>query len=303
MSADPLLDPPPSAVPGSSLSGPGVTPPSLSGAGGRFLSDIVVELGYVEPGVAEDAVQAGRRPGYTPERVLLESGAITEDQLSRALAERYGLDHIDLSEYTVDDSAAGLLREHAARRYQAVPVGFTDDGTLIVAVSDPGDSLGLTDIAVMTKLAVRPAVASRNQIDGLLDTLHFMEEPVAPGPQTIGTVIVPPEEEASEQGTQALRIAPLPPAPAPVPEGRVEELERDLADARADHERVLAELRRTHDDALRETRTGGRPPGREGRSGARGRARGPEGGARAGAGRRAGAQDRPARERAGPDGQ
>ena len=262
MSADPLADPLASAVPGGSLSGAGVTSPSLSGAGGRFLSDIVVELGFVDPEVAEEAVHAGRRPGYTPERVLLESGAITEDQLSRALAERYGLDHIDLSEFAVDDTAAGLLREHAARRYQAVPVGFTDEGTLIVAVSDPADSLGLTDIAVMTKLAVRPAVASRSQIDGLLDTLHFMEEPVVPGPQTIGTVIVPPEEEASDEGTQALRIAPLPRTPAAVTDGRVEELERELAeteealaDARTEHERALAELRSAHDEALRETRT------------------------------------------------
>ena len=163
MSADPLADPLASAVPGGSLSGAGVTSPSLSGAGGRFLSDIVVGLGFVDPD------WPGGRPrgatGYTP------SGAprIGRDHRGpavAALAERYGLDHIDLSEFAVDDSAAGLLREHAARRYQAVPMGFTDEGTLIVAVSEPADSLGLTDIAVMTKLAVRPAVASRSQIDG-----------------------------------------------------------------------------------------------------------------------------------------
>ena len=63
----------------------------------------------------------------TPEKVLLEQGAISEDQLARALAERYALDHIDLDEYPVDPAAAGVLRETAARRYLAAPIGFADE--------------------------------------------------------------------------------------------------------------------------------------------------------------------------------
>jgi hypothetical protein len=183
---------------GSALSGAGVTPPSLSGAGRRFLSDILVELGFVTESQAEHAVQTARNPGQpTPEKVLLKSGAISEDQLARALAERYGLEHIDLSEFAVDDSAAGLLRKTAAKRYIAAPVGFDDDGALVLAVADPGDALGLSDIAVMTKLAVRPAVATRSQIVKLLDTLVFMQEPAPGESQSVSTVIVPPDEEAA----------------------------------------------------------------------------------------------------------
>ena len=189
---------------GAPLSGAGVTPPSLSGAGRRFLSDILVELGFVTEAQAEDAVQTARNPGQpTPEKVLLQSGAISEDQLARALAERYGLDHIDLSEFAVDTSAAGLLRKTAAKRYLAAPVGFTDDGALVLAVADPGDALGLSDIAVMTKLAVRPAVAARSQIVKLLDTLVFMQEPAPGESQPVSTVIVPPDEEAAGEPPEA----------------------------------------------------------------------------------------------------
>jgi hypothetical protein len=183
---------------GAPLSGAGVTPPGLSGAGRRFLSDILVELGFVTQEQAEHAVQTARTPGQpTPEKVLLKSGAISEDQLARALAERYGLEHIDLSEFAVDDSAAGLLRKTAAKRYIAAPIGFDDGGALVLAVADPGDALGLSDIAVMTKLAVRPAVATRSQIVKLLDTLVFMQEPAPGESQSVSTVIVPPDEEAA----------------------------------------------------------------------------------------------------------
>ena len=40
--------------------------------------------------------------GTSPERVLLESGALTSDGLARALAERYGLDHVDLGVFAVE---------------------------------------------------------------------------------------------------------------------------------------------------------------------------------------------------------
>jgi hypothetical protein len=189
------------AGPGSGppLSGPGVTAPSLSGAGRRFLSDILVELGFVDEEQAERAVEAARHPGQTPEKVLIEQGTITEDQLARALAERYGLDHIDLTEFPVDTSAAALLRQTAAKRYMAAPVGFAEDGALVLAVSDPADSLGLSDIAVMTKLPVRPAVAARSQIAKLVDTLSFMVEPAQGTSESVSTVIIPPDGDAARE--------------------------------------------------------------------------------------------------------
>jgi hypothetical protein len=228
VSTDPLMGEIAGPGSGPPLSGAGVTPPSLNGAGRRFLSDILVELGFVEEIQAEQAVEAARHPGQTPEKVLLESGTISEDQLARALAERYGLDYIDLTEFPVDESAAALLRKTAAKRYQAAPVGFADDGALVLAVSDPADSLGLSDIAVMTKLPVRPAVAARSQIAKLLDTLVFMEEPAQGASQSVSTVIVPPDGESAGEPRAAEPAEPVDGSPA-APAAGDEASERELA--------------------------------------------------------------------------
>ena len=181
-------------------------------------------------------MEAARSPGQTPEKVLLEAGTITEDQLARALAERYGLDHIDLTEFPVDSSAAALLRKTAAKRYLAAPVGFSDDGALVLAVADPADSLGLSDIAVMTKLAVRPAVAARSQIAELLETMNFMQEPAHGAGESVSTVIVPPDAKDS---------ADVPDSPAA--NGASSEAATDSAPVSADDggasERELARLR------------------------------------------------------------
>jgi hypothetical protein len=246
VSADPFTGEIASAGSGPPLSGPGVTSPSLSGAGRRFLSDILVELGFVEEQAAEHAVEAARHPGQTPEKVLLQAGTITEDQLARALAERYGLDHIDLTEFPVDESAAALLRQTAAKRYLAAPVGFAEDGALVLAVADPADSLGLSDIAVMTKLPVRPAVAARSQIVKLLDKLLFMEEPAQGASQTVSTVIVPPDGEAASDppARQPSReVDPVPTAPASdAVERELTRLREELALAIVDRDELMAKL-------------------------------------------------------------
>jgi MshEN domain len=153
----------------------GVIPPSAPGGRSGFLSDVIVELGFAKREAVEQAVRAARSPGTTVARVLVESGAITEEQLAHATAERYGIAYIDLASFAVEASAANLIKPSAAKRYQAVPVGFVGGG-LLVAMADPADALGVNDIAVMTKMDVKPAVASRPALDALLEALPLTED-------------------------------------------------------------------------------------------------------------------------------
>src|SRR4051794_22414146 len=77
----------------------GITPPRRRGGAARFITDVIVELGFVPKDKVDKAVEEGRSVGQSPEKVLLESGALSSDQLARATAERFGLDHIDLTLY------------------------------------------------------------------------------------------------------------------------------------------------------------------------------------------------------------
>jgi type IV pilus assembly protein PilB len=160
------------------MASPGVTPPRRRGASGRFLTDVLVELGYVEPDRVAQAIEEARVAGMPPERVLLERRAISGEQLSRAIAERYGLDHLDLGSFPVDMAAANLLTVSAAKRYNAVPVAFLDERTLLVAMADPANVLAVDDIGLMTRLDVKPAVASSEDISGLIARLNRFEAAV-----------------------------------------------------------------------------------------------------------------------------
>ena len=79
----------------------GVVPPTEPGGRSGFLSDVIVELGFATSDAVEEAVREARS-GSTVAQVLVETGAISEEQLARATAERYGLAYIDLESFEVD---------------------------------------------------------------------------------------------------------------------------------------------------------------------------------------------------------
>ncbi len=110
--------------------------------------------------------------------MLVERGALSHDGLARALAERYGLDHLDLSVFPVDMGAANLVTTAAAKRYQAVPVAFVDKRTLLVAMTDPSNVLAVDDIAIMTGYEVRVAVAAPEDIAALISRLDRLDDVV-----------------------------------------------------------------------------------------------------------------------------
>jgi type IV pilus assembly protein PilB len=167
---------------------PGLTPPRTRGRSQGFITDVLIELGYVAQERVQQAIDEARNAGAPPEALLLTQGIISGDQLSRAVAERYGLDHIDLSSYQVDMAAANLIPVNTARRFRALPVGFVDKQTLLVAMADPTNVLAVDDIQIATALDCRVAVAAEEDIEALIGRLNTLQSAV--------TEAIEDEEEA-----------------------------------------------------------------------------------------------------------
>ena len=110
---------------------------------------------------------------------MVEQDVLGSDQLSRAIAERYGLDHVDLNLYHVDMGAANLVSVQTARRFHAVPVGYVDTETLLLAMADPANVLAVDDVQMMTGLSCRVAVAAEVDIENLISRLNSLESAVS----------------------------------------------------------------------------------------------------------------------------
>jgi type IV pilus assembly protein PilB len=156
----------------------GLYPPRRSGRSARMIGEVIVDLGFADHETVEQAVAAAREQGRPTGQVLVELGVLRHDQLARAVAERFGLDYIDLSVYELDMGAVNLIRSETAKRYQAVPVGYTDDGMLLLAMADPTNVLTIDDVAMMTGRRVKVAAASVEDLNLLLTRLARMDDSI-----------------------------------------------------------------------------------------------------------------------------
>jgi type IV pilus assembly protein PilB len=169
----------PSDHPAEETGTPGLIPPVNRGHTGGFITDAIVQLGYANQEQVDQALMQSRTAGKRPEEVLLEQGTIDSEQLSRATAERYGLDFVDLSAFQVDMGAANLISVKSARRHGALPIAYVDESTLLLAMADPTNVLALDDVQMATGLSCAVAVAPFSDIDGLITKLGTMQNAVA----------------------------------------------------------------------------------------------------------------------------
>jgi type IV pilus assembly protein PilB len=143
-----------------------------------MIGEVVVDLGFAERDTVENAVALARSQGRPTGLVLVEQGVLRHDQLARVVAERFGLDYVDLAIYDIDMGAVNLLSTDAAKRYQSVPVGFAEDGTLLLAMADPTNVLTIDDVAMMTGRRVRAVAASVEDLNLLLSRLTQADDSI-----------------------------------------------------------------------------------------------------------------------------
>jgi hypothetical protein len=104
--------------------------------------------------------------------LLVDWGWVDSAAVSRALAEQYEMDFVDLDAAGVDPAAAARLSLGDAHEYGAIPIRFLDDGRLLVGVANPTD-VGACDelrgligapvsLVVVDQLALNRALAARN---------------------------------------------------------------------------------------------------------------------------------------------
>src|SRR5919112_356871 len=136
------------------------------------LAEILLAEGLVDEGQLSSAFDEHQRVGRSLGRVLVDHGVLTETQLVAALAQQIGLPFVDLQEQVVDGSATGRVNGAVVRRHTALPIGYSADGKLLVAMADPGNVFALDDFRSMTGMDVRPVVATRADVLAAIDRYY-----------------------------------------------------------------------------------------------------------------------------------
>jgi type IV pilus assembly protein PilB len=157
-----------------------VTPATGNGGGGsiRALTQVIVDLGFAPRERVEAAMLAPRDAGTTPDQLLVDQGVITAEQRARAIAERLGLDFLDLSQYRLDMAAVNLLPADVARRCELVPVAREGEHTLVIAMADPANVVAIDDVEIQTGMSIQVAVATREDILAVIANMTRLDSAV-----------------------------------------------------------------------------------------------------------------------------
>ncbi len=95
--------------------------------------------------------------------VLKREGAVSETDVSRALAAQAHMDWIDLSARIIPADVIEQIRGEDARRFKVVPVGYGETG-LIVAVSDPLDIDTIDSLSFLLQREIELVCSSPEKI-------------------------------------------------------------------------------------------------------------------------------------------
>jgi type IV pilus assembly protein PilB len=133
----------------------------------KSMTEILILHGHL-PIEYLDRVTSDPAADESVTRELIENGAITPAQLTRARAAQSGLPFVELAGYTVDRSAVALVPSSLCRRHTVLPIGV-EGGAVILAMADPGDVFAIDDVRATSRMRVSPVVADGADLVAAID--------------------------------------------------------------------------------------------------------------------------------------
>ncbi|WP_320164511.1 ATPase, T2SS/T4P/T4SS family [uncultured Trichococcus sp.] len=133
----------------------------------KKLGDLLKEAGLVTELQIVEALSMKKQDGKLGD-LLVDQGYITEKQLLDALEIQLKLESVSLYQYPIDMSVVELISKDFARSKLLLPIK-KEHTRLIVAMNDPLDFYAIEELEFSTGYAVRPVIATR---DDLLQTIN-----------------------------------------------------------------------------------------------------------------------------------
>ena len=125
----------------------------------------------VEADLARIAQAHKAEPARALHDLLIDRGFAKEEDVLAALAEEFGMDVVDLTKVTVEPETLRSVPTKLVHRHNLMPLS-RNNGTLVVATSDPCNVYALDELQTLTGLFIQPVLASPKEVTRLIKQ-HF----------------------------------------------------------------------------------------------------------------------------------
>ena len=142
------------------------------------LGDLLIQQGLLNDEQLRFSLDEQKRSGRKLGRIVVESGFVTEEAISRALAGQLRIPYLDLKQHSPRPELIRLLSEAQARRFRAVALD-EEGGDLRVGFVDPTDLAAYDEVVRLTRRQIDPVVVSESQLLALIDRVYRRTEEIS----------------------------------------------------------------------------------------------------------------------------
>ena len=142
------------------------------------LGDLLIQQGLLTDEQLKIALDEQKRTGRKLGRVFVESGYVTEEGISQALARQLRIPFVDLKNFTPKPDLIKLLPEAPARRFRAMVLAQLPDGRLQIGLADPSDLQAYDEITRLVKREIDLAVVTESQLLAMVDRVYHRGEQI-----------------------------------------------------------------------------------------------------------------------------
>jgi type IV pilus assembly protein PilB len=143
---------------------------------GERLGQLLMKAGIITEGQLNDALEVHKATGSPLGRVLVELGYASQGAILSVMARQIGIPYVDFGERKPDAAAVAVVPKELALRFMLMPVGFDEQGRLIVSMADPQNVLALDDLRIITGYEIRPAISTKDDILSAIEEAYAIAE-------------------------------------------------------------------------------------------------------------------------------
>ena len=130
------------------------------------IGDLLVEAGAITQEQLEEALAKQKEEGGRIGNVIMDLGFISRELLITVLTTQMGIDFIELRTIKVDENVLKMIPEKLVNQHKVFPIGLDEDNPNILklAMADPMDLAAQDDVTITTGLTVEPVLAFDDDI-------------------------------------------------------------------------------------------------------------------------------------------
>ena len=130
------------------------------------IGDLLVEAGAITEEQLQEALAKQKEEGGRIGNVIMDMGFISRELLITVVTTQMGIDFVELRSVKIDENILKQVPEKLVAQHKVMPIGLADDNpnVLRLAMADPMDLAAVDDVSIATGLTVEPVLAFDDDI-------------------------------------------------------------------------------------------------------------------------------------------